>query len=139
MMERSKVRVLTWNRLRASARVVAAALVFLTALAAVGARAEDGARIDLNSATAAELESLPGVGPAKAQAILAHRETAPFKNTEELIDVKGIGEKLYAQLKDKVMVSGAASAGSRAKAAGDAAAAPADARNGRTASAAGAH
>jgi comEA protein len=139
MMERSKVRVLMWSRVRAGARVVAAALVLSTVLAVAGARAEDGARIDLNSATASELESLPGVGPAKAQAILAHRETAPFKSTEELIDVKGIGEKLFAQLKDRVTVSGAANAGARAKTAGDGAAAPADGKNGRTASATGAH
>jgi len=137
-MERSKVRRLTWGRLRSRARVVAAALVFLTALAVTGARAEDAPRIDLNSASAAELESLPGVGPAKAQAIIAHRESAPFKNTEELIDVKGIGEKLYAQLKDKITVSGAPATAARGKAQGEPAAA-ADARSGRTASAAGAH
>jgi competence ComEA-like helix-hairpin-helix protein len=107
-------------------------------MSVVGARADDGGRIDLNSATAAELESLPGVGPAKAQAIIAHRETAPFKTTEELIDVKGIGEKLYAQLKDKVSVSGAPGAASHGRAAGEGAASG-DARNGRTASATGAH
>ena len=137
-MERSKVRMLAWGRLRSGARLVAAVLVFLTAVSIAGARADDGSRIDLNSATAAELESLPGVGPAKAQAIIAHRESAPFKSTEELIDVKGIGEKLYAQLKDKVTVSGAAGSAPHGRATGEGAASG-DARNGRTASATGAH
>ena len=74
------------------------------------ARAEE-ARVDLNAASAAELEALPGVGPSKARAIIAHREVAPFKTAEELVEVKGIGEKLYAQLKDRVTVSAAGSAG----------------------------
>jgi competence ComEA-like helix-hairpin-helix protein len=127
-MERAKVRK-SWAG-RAGALV--AALLFLTAFATPAARAEES-RIDLNSASAAELESLPGVGPAKAQAIIAHREASPFKSAEELVDVKGIGEKLFAQLKDKVTVTAAPAA--RGKASGDAGG---EAKGGRTASA-GAH
>jgi competence ComEA-like helix-hairpin-helix protein len=117
-----------------SLRVAVLAALFVVLAGALDARGEEAARIDLNTASAAELESLPGVGPSKAQAILAHREVAPFKSTEELIEVKGIGDKLFAQLKDRVTVS----AGGNARKAGDpaAAAAPADAKTGRTASAA---
>lgn len=91
-------------------RALTAALLLSAGIAGTGLAAEEPGRVDLNTATAAELESLPGIGPAKAQAIVAHREEAPFKNADELIEVKGIGEKLYAQLKDRVTVSGAAGA-----------------------------
>lgn len=119
-----------------SLRVAALALMFTALAFAVDARGEEAAKIDLNTASAAELESLPGIGPSKAQAILAHREVAPFKTTEELVEVKGIGDKLFAQLKDRITVS-APNAGARkpGESAGDA---PTDGKNGRTASAAGA-
>lgn len=53
------------------------------------------AAVNINTASAAELESLNGVGAAKAQAIIAHREkNGPFKSVDELAAVKGIGLKL---------------------------------------------
>lgn len=49
-------------------------------------------RIDLNSADAAELEELPGIGPALAEAIVQYREAhGPFESVEELDEVPGIG------------------------------------------------
>ncbi|HEY8515267.1 MAG TPA: ComEA family DNA-binding protein [Candidatus Binatia bacterium] len=129
-MERSEVRKVRSGR--ALWRGLLAALV-VTALWASSADAEESKRIDINSASAEELATLPGVGPAKAEAIIAYRETAPFKSPEELVEVKGIGEKLYAQLKDKITVGdpagGAARGGSPASVAGDA-------KAGRTAAAA---
>lgn len=61
--------------------------------------------IDLNTATVAELTELPGIGPAKAKAIIAHREQKPFAKAEDLRDVKGIGDALYERVKDQVTVS----------------------------------
>ena len=59
--------------------------------------------VSLNSATAEELITLPGVGPATAEAIIAHREEAGhFTSIEQLLDVSGIGPAKFAQLKDKV-------------------------------------
>ena len=59
--------------------------------------------VSLNSATAEELITLPGVGPATAEAIIAHREEAGhFTSIEQLMDVSGIGPAKFAQLKDKV-------------------------------------
>lgn len=59
--------------------------------------------ISLNSATAAELTALPGVGEATAAAIVAHREASgPFTSLEQLMDVKGIGPAKFASLKDLV-------------------------------------
>lgn len=53
------------------------------------------AAVNINTASATELETLNGVGAAKAQAIIAHREkNGPFKSVDELAAVKGIGLKL---------------------------------------------
>lgn len=61
--------------------------------------------INLNSASEDELTGLPGIGPAKAAAIVAHRtENGPFQNIEQLMDVTGIGEKSFEQLKELVRV-----------------------------------
>ena len=55
---------------------------------------EEAYRLELNSATAAELESLPGIGPVLAERILAQREeNGPFTGPEDLLAVNGIGPK----------------------------------------------
>lgn len=62
-----------------------------------------GGVLSLNTATAAELTALPGVGEATAQAIVQHRETnGPFAKPEDLMDVKGIGPAKFEALKDLV-------------------------------------
>jgi competence protein ComEA len=66
------------------------------------------AAINLNTATKEELVALPGIGPAKAQAILDYRNThGSFKSVEELKDVKGIGAKRFERLKGELSVAGA--------------------------------
>jgi competence protein ComEA len=61
--------------------------------------------IDLNSADAAALDALPGVGPATAMAILSYREQAgPFSSVDELLEVRGIGEAKLEQLRPLVRV-----------------------------------
>ncbi len=74
------------------------------AVAAGAAPAAAGARVDINSAGADELAKLPGVGPAKARAIIEYRSEAPFQKPEDLRKVKGIGDKLYDRLKDQITV-----------------------------------
>lgn len=60
--------------------------------------------IDLNGATAAQLESLPGVGPVLAERIVSHRtERGPFQTVEDLLDVPGIGEAKLAQMRDSIL------------------------------------
>jgi competence protein ComEA len=66
---------------------------------------ESGALIDLNNATSAQLETLPGIGPALAGAIIAERDRrGGFRSVNELREVRGIGEKRFADLRDRVMV-----------------------------------
>lgn len=58
------------------------------------------APINLNTATAADLEKLPGVGPAVAARIVEYRQkNGPFKKVEDLMNVRGIGEKTFLRLK----------------------------------------
>jgi competence protein ComEA len=65
----------------------------------------DGALVDINRASAAELEELPGVGPATAEAIIAHRDqNGPFASVDDLLDVRGIGEAKLEQLRDRATV-----------------------------------
>jgi competence protein ComEA len=69
-------------------------------------------RVDINTASVEELARLPGIGPAKAQAIVEYRSEEPFRKPEDLRKVKGIGDKLYEQLKDQISVGGSASGSS---------------------------
>ena len=64
------------------------------------------APINLNTATQAQLETLPGVGAAMAQRILEYRQkNGNFKKVEDLMNVKGIGEKAFLKLKPMVTVA----------------------------------
>lgn len=64
-----------------------------------------GAAIDLNSATEAELLRLPGIGPAKARAIVAYRQSrGPFASVEEVLRVPGIGPSTLAGFAGLAMV-----------------------------------
>ena len=61
--------------------------------------------VDLNTASVADLDALPGVGPVLAQRIVDHRtEHGPFTSVEQLDDVSGIGPALYARIAPKVRV-----------------------------------
>jgi competence protein ComEA len=67
-----------------------------TEAAAWEAALEGARRVDVNAAEAAELERLPGVGPALAARIVAHRQAhGRFQSPEELMEVPGIGPKIY--------------------------------------------
>ena len=61
--------------------------------------------LDINRATAAELETLPGVGPVLAARILSYRDQyGPFRQIEDLLGVSGIGEAKLAALRDLITV-----------------------------------
>ncbi|HLE45277.1 MAG TPA: helix-hairpin-helix domain-containing protein [Methylomirabilota bacterium] len=76
---------------------------------APGAVASDGSastgKLNINTATAAELEALPGVGEVIAQRIVDYRtDNGPFGSVDELIDVSGIGESTLASMRELVTV-----------------------------------
>lgn len=81
-------------------------IVFKTGeVPAVTGSASKGSRISLNQSSALELEELPGVGPALAGRIVDWREAnGGFKNKEDLLNISGIGDKLFASIKDEVVL-----------------------------------
>ncbi len=73
--------------------------------APVGAPTTAVARVELNTATAEQLDTLPGVGPVTAQAILQWRtDNGPFTSVDELLEVSGIGDATLADLRPYVYV-----------------------------------
>ena len=72
------------------------------------ARATAANPVNLNSASISQLQTLPGVGASTAQRILDYRQkNGGFKKIEELMNVKGVGEKSFLKLKPMVVVGGA--------------------------------
>ena len=63
-------------------------------------------QLNLNTATPAQLDQLPGVGEKSAKRIIEHRSKTPFAKTEELMKVKGFGKKKFEKLKANLTVSG---------------------------------
>jgi competence protein ComEA len=100
-------------------RVLAAALAIAFGVTAHTAAAQDaparpstaavaGAPVNLNSATAAQLEALPGIGRATAERIIEYRQkNGNFKKAEDLMNVRGIGEKSFLKLKPLITVAAA--------------------------------
>jgi len=69
------------------------------------ATAAVAATVNVNTASAAELQSLPGIGVKTAENIVAYRtEKGRFKNTRELLRVKGIGSKTFEKIKNLVSI-----------------------------------
>lgn len=92
-------------------RTLGAALAFALALASVptatAAAAAAEAKVNVNKATVAQLALLPRIGPAVAQRIAEFREAnGPFKTVEDLLLVRGIGDRTLEQLKPYVALSG---------------------------------
>lgn len=72
-----------------------------------GSPAEAGVpagKVNLNLATPAQLEELPGVGPVLAERIVAHRQKGRFTSPRQLMEVSGFGPKKYEALKDQITV-----------------------------------
>jgi len=108
------------DRLNLAAKVADGQRILVAVVGAPGAGAEvsgaadpagaaggagDGALVNLNTATSEQLDALPGIGPTFAAAILRERERrGGFTSVDQLRDVRGIGEKRFADVKDLVTV-----------------------------------
>lgn len=95
--------------------IVFASLIAVQA-ASVGAQSKGSSRatakpastgiVNLNTASAAELEALPGIGAKTAARIVEYRQkNGPFKKIEDLMNVRGVGEKNFLKLKPQLTVS----------------------------------
>ncbi len=69
-------------------------------------RTQYSGTVNLNEATAEQLDLLPGVGEKAAQRIIEHRKKRPFQRVEELVRVKGFGKKKFLKLKAHLALAG---------------------------------
>ncbi len=63
--------------------------------------------VNIATASAEQLQLLPGIGPSKAQAILTYRTAHPFQRVEDILRVRGIGRATFRRLRSMITVSGA--------------------------------
>jgi competence protein ComEA len=85
--------------------LIAVALLVAALGASPPARADVDHKIDINTASATELATLPGIGGSKAKAIVEYRAADPFQTVDDLKKVKGIGDKTFEALRPNLMVS----------------------------------
>lgn len=96
------------KNLTKSFAILAATFAFLAALLGTGpalAGSADGV-VNINTASAGQLQQLPGIGAAKAKAIVKHRQKQPFESVDDLSKVKGIGKALLSKIKNRVVTKG---------------------------------
>lgn len=74
------------------------------AMPSSAAREPTKGKININTASKSDLESLPGIGPVYAQRIIDYRLGNPFDSIEETMEIKGIGEKTFEKIKDLIVV-----------------------------------
>ncbi|MFH1856443.1 MAG: helix-hairpin-helix domain-containing protein, partial [Candidatus Omnitrophota bacterium] len=76
-----------------------------TVLAEIDESARSYSIIDINTAGIDDIQRLKGVGPVLAAQIIAYRDTnGPFRGKEDLLNVKGIGPKIYESIEDNIRV-----------------------------------
>ena len=90
-----------------ASRTAALAALWLCAATALAQTTSLEGVVNVNLATAEELALLPGVGPARAEAIIAYRKQhGPFKRVADLVEVSGIGEKALTRIRPHCVLEG---------------------------------
>jgi len=93
-------------RVRSFVLVSLCVFALAAAVATCAAKKLPAHPIDLNTATAAQLEQLPGIGPARASAIVAFREkSGPFRRVEDLLVVRGIAKQQVEKIRPYVKIT----------------------------------
>jgi competence protein ComEA len=88
-------------------RLFSVAVLLCLLAAAAPVFAAEGKTVNVNTATVAELQYLPRIGPSVAAKIVEQREkSGPFKSLDDLLLVRGIGEATYEQLKPYLALAG---------------------------------
>ena len=96
------------SRFVATGLAVALASVLCVAPVVADAKPTPSGKVNLNSASAEQLTALPGVGPALAARIVEHRQKqGSFRSVQELMNVRGIGEKNLAKIQGYLSVGDA--------------------------------
>ena len=104
------------KRIVATALAVAFALTLNTGLAVAAAKPAPAGKVNINTASAEQLTTLPGVGPKLAARIVEYRQkSGTFKNVQELMNVRGIGEKNLKKIEPYLSAGDAASRGGATK------------------------
>ena len=88
-----------WNRIVATGLAIAIALMASLGTVSAAAKAAPAGKVNVNTATAEQFATLPGVGVKLGARIVEYRQKAgSFKTIDELMNVKGIGEKNFTKL-----------------------------------------
>jgi competence protein ComEA len=96
------------SRIAAAAAVAVGVVGLLLPSPAVAAKAAPASKVNINAASAQQLETLPGVGPKVAERIVEYRQkSGAFRSLDELLNVRGIGEKSFAKLQPFVALGDA--------------------------------
>jgi competence protein ComEA len=104
------------KRIVATALAVAFALSLTTGLAVAAAKPAPAGKVNINTASAEQLTTLPGVGPKLAARILDYRQkSGAFKSVHELMNVRGIGEKNLKKIEQYLSTGDAAARGGATK------------------------
>lgn len=91
--------MMKFRRIVAAALALAVTSILSTGVAFAAAKPAPAGKVNMNTATAEQFTVLPGVGPKLAARIVEHRQKAgSFKTVQELLNVKGIGEKNFEKI-----------------------------------------
>jgi competence protein ComEA len=106
--------MMTFRRTVATGLAVVMAALLAAAPAVAAAKAAPTEKVDLNAATVEQLTTLPGVGAKLAARIVEYREkVGRFRSTDEILNVKGIGEKNFQKLEPWLTIGEPSRGGSK--------------------------